>query len=131
MPATGAAPRAPARASVPDPASASPADGTDDVTSFLQAMGDVRRLEADGRIDAPPPTVAAPRVVTVDEEAEALTVLSDLVSGTGGFDISDSTEYVEGSVVGLDARILRRLRHGEFPYHATLDLHGMAASVAR
>ena len=123
--------RAPLGPPVADSRSAPAADGADDMTSFLQAMADVRRLEPDRRIDAPPPAVGAPRVVTVDEEAEALAVLSDLVSGAGGFDISDSTEYVEGSVVGLDARILRRLRHGEFPYQATLDLHGMAASVAR
>jgi len=118
---------APARAS--EPRDDAPAE--DDGASFLRAMADVRRLEANARIDAPPPAVGVPRIATVDDEAEALATLSDLVSGTGGFDISDSAEYLEGSVVGLDARILRRLRHGEFPYQATLDLHGMAVSVAQ
>jgi hypothetical protein len=47
---------------------------------------------------------ATPRTV-VDEDAEALAVLSDLVAGNGDFDISDSTEYVEGAVVGFDPRV--------------------------
>ena len=116
-----------------EPAAVDPAGAREDeLTSFLRAVGDVRRIDHEGRIDAPPPAVAASaRVVAIDEEAEALAALSDLVSGAGGFDISDSSEYVEGAVAGLDARILRRLRHGEFPYHAMLDLHGMTAPAAR
>ena len=110
---------------------AADAAAEDDVTSFLRAVADVRRLDGDARIDAPSPAVAAAPRAAIDEEAEALAALSDLVSGAGGFDISDSTEYLEGSVVGLDPRILRRLRHGEFPYHAILDLHGMSAAAAR
>ncbi len=104
--------------------------GEDEVTSFLRAMADVRRLETDTRVDAPAPALSATRV-QIDEEAEALAVLSDLVSGSGAFDISDSTEYVEGAIVGLDPRILRRLRGGEFAYQSSLDLHGMTAAAAR
>ena len=61
----------------------------------------------------------------------ALAVLSDLVAGNGDFDISDSTEYVEGAVVGFDPRVLKRLRRGEFAYQAMIDLHGMSAAAAR
>lgn len=93
-------------------------------------MADVRPLRADSRIDAPAPAASTVRTV-VDEDAEALAELSELVTGTGHFDISDSTEYVEGAVVGLDPRILRRLRRGEFAYQAMIDLHGMSAAAAR
>jgi DNA-nicking Smr family endonuclease len=93
-------------------------------------MADVRRLDRETRVDAPAPSTETVRR-PVDEDAEALAVLSDLVTGNGDFDISDSSEYVEGAVVGLDPRILRRLRRGEFAYQAILDLHGMSAAAAR
>jgi DNA-nicking Smr family endonuclease len=102
----------------------------DDQTSFLRAMNDVRPIPREARVDAPPPARQTERV-RIDEEGEALAALSDLVARGRGFDISDSSEYVEGAVVGLDARILRRLRRGEFAYQATLDLHGMTAARAR
>jgi len=98
--------------------------------SFAAAMADVRRLRSDARVDAPAPAAHATRTV-IDEESEALAVLSDLVAGNGDFDISDSTEYVEGAVVGFDARVMKRLRRGEFAYQAMLDLHGMSAAAAR
>jgi DNA-nicking Smr family endonuclease len=93
-------------------------------------MADVKPIRADVRVDAPAPATLTVRT-TIDENAEALAVLSDLVTGSGDFDISDSTEYVEGAVVGLDPRILRRLRRGEFAYQAMIDLHGMSAAAAR
>jgi DNA-nicking Smr family endonuclease len=93
-------------------------------------MADVRPLRADSRVDAPAPATLTVRT-KIDEDAEALAELSDLVAGNGNFDISDSTEYVEGAVIGLDARILRRLRRGEFAYRAMIDLHGMSAAAAR
>lgn len=113
----------------PAPTSA-PADGDEDHASFARAMADVRRLPVEGRVEAPPPALTGRRE-PVSDEAEALAVLSDLVAGTGTFDVSDSAEYVEGAVVGLDPRILRRLRRGEFAYQTSVDLHGMSAAAAR
>jgi DNA-nicking Smr family endonuclease len=99
-------------------------------TAFAAAMADVRPLRADSRVDAPAPAALTTRA-KIDEDAETLAELSDLVAGNGHFDISDSTEYVEGAVFGLDPRILRRLRRGEFAYQAMIDLHGMSAATAR
>ena len=99
-------------------------------TSFVAAMADVRRFDDAARVDAPAPASQTVRM-PIDEDAETLAILSDLVTGNGHFDISDSTEYVEGAVVGLDPRILRRLRRGEFAYQAMIDLHGMSAPTAR
>jgi DNA-nicking Smr family endonuclease len=66
-----------------------------------------------------------------DPDAEALAELSDLVTGNGTFDIADSIELVEGAVAGLDRRLVRRLRAGDFAYQSFLDLHGMTAEEAR
>jgi len=125
-------PPKPRRAGAPTPAGAQPTaePPADDAASFAAAMADVRPLRSRSRVDAPAPTAFTTRTV-VDEDAEALAELAEIVAGTGHFDISDSTEYVEGTVVGLDPRILRRLRRGEFAYQAMIDLHGMSSAAAR
>ncbi len=119
-----------ARGRVRAPGKPAAVHGEDDATSFARAMADVRRLEADRRVDAPSPSLDVRRA-PVSEDAEALAALSEFVAGSGEFDVSDSTEYVEGAVVGLDPRILKRLRRGEFAYQAWVDLHGMSAATAR
>ena len=98
---------------------------------FRRAMEGVRPLprRADVRVDGPTPA-SRPRP-RVSEEAEALAELSDLVRGGTNFDVSDTREYVEGAIVGLDPRVLRRLRRGDFAWQAYVDLHGMVADQAR
>jgi len=81
------------------------------------------------RIEGPAPAGAARP--PVGEEAEALAALSDLARGAARFDISDTREYVEGAIVGLDPRVLRRLRRGDFAWQDHLDLHGMTSATAR
>jgi DNA-nicking Smr family endonuclease len=83
----------------------------------------------DARVEGPRPTTVARRPVS--EEAEALAALSDLVEGSARFDISDTREYVEGAIVGLDPRVLRRLRRGDYAWQAHLDLHGLTSEAAR
>jgi DNA-nicking Smr family endonuclease len=103
----------------------------DGLTAFLREMADVRQLDGAqrARVDSPAPAQQVRTVV--DADAEALAELSELVTGNGPFDISDSDEHVEGAVAGLDPRLLRRLRRGEFAYQAHLDLHGLTADEAR
>jgi len=102
----------------------------DDAQLFRRAMEGVAPLpRGPARVGGPPPA-ATPRP-PVSEEAEALAALSDLVAGTATFDVSDTREYVEGAIVGLDPRVLRRLRRGDFAWQAHLDLHGMTAEEAR
>ena len=81
------------------------------------------------RIDSPRPAAIPRRPVS--EAAEALAVLSDLVRGAAHFDITETREYVEGMVVGLDPRLVRRLRRGDFAWQSHVDLHGMTAAEAR
>src|SRR5262249_1760181 len=94
---------------------------------FASAMAGVGPLArgADRRVARPSP--AGGRRRPVSEEAEALAALSDLVGGSTHFDITDTREYVEGAIVGLDPRVLRRLRRGDYAWQAHLDLHGMTS----
>lgn len=95
-------------------------------------MRDVAPLDAADRERVPEarPSEAIERSPT-SEEAEALAALSDLVAGEVRFDVTDSVEFLEGAVVGLDPRLARRLRRGDFAWQAWIDLHGMAAAPAR
>src|SRR5206468_4154134 len=77
------------------------------------------------------PAPAGAARTPVSEEAEALAALSDLTRGATRFDITDTREYVEGAIVGLDPRVLRRLRRGDFAWQDHLDLHGMTSETAR
>jgi DNA-nicking Smr family endonuclease len=117
-----------ARPPVPPPA---PAPLPEEPDAFTRAMAGVVPLPrgSDARVDGPPPAGAGRRPVS--EEAEALALLSDLVEGGAHFDVSDTREYVEGAIVGLDPRVLRRLRRGDYAWQAHIDLHGMTAEEAR
>ena len=111
----------------PPPRPAAPAPEPD---PFAAAMEGVVPLPhgPDARVE-PRRSHAARRPVS--DEAEALAALSDLVGGAARFDISDTREYVEGAIVGLDPRILRRLRRGDYAWQHHLDLHGMTSDAAR
>ena len=103
----------------------------DAATLFRAAVADVAPLDsaARARVDGPAPASPARQITSPD--AEAVAELCDLVTGTAPFDISDSDEHLEGAMVGLDPRLLRRLRAGEFAYQAHMDLHGMTTAEAR
>lgn len=58
-------------------------------------------------------------------------MLADLVDGRTEFDIADSDEYIEGLAQGLDRRLMRKLRRGQFAVQAHLDLHGQTRAEAR
>jgi DNA-nicking Smr family endonuclease len=122
------APRARANSPARQPAPGPPAN---EATLFLDAVAGVKPLDARERERVAQPAPAFPNREVTHPDAEALAELYDLVAGTAPFDITDSDEYVEGAMVGLDPRLLRRLRRGEFAYQAHLDLHGMTSNEAR
>ncbi len=101
----------------------------DEATLLRQAFEGVRPL-ANSSVSRVPLEPAVSRSV-VSEDSEVLAQLSDLVSGQGAFDISETDEYVEGARVGIDPRILTRLRRGEFAVQDHIDLHGMIQPAAK
>ncbi len=117
----------------PAPPEAAPreAPAADDGSLFADAMSDVARLDSRRGPSLPPPVQQRRRRPVEDPDAEALAELSELVSGSGGFDITDTTEFLEGAVSGIDARLVRRLRRGDFAFRRHLDLHGLTVAQAR
>ncbi|MBN2343351.1 MAG: Smr/MutS family protein [Deltaproteobacteria bacterium] len=67
----------------------------------------------------------------VDDSELVMRELDELVHGRGHFDIADTDEYIEASINGLDKRIVKKLRKGEYSIQAHLDLHGMTRDEAR
>ena len=115
----------------PRPAPPPPAPRAQEPDLFAHAMEGVVPLprERAARIEGPAPAGAGR--APVGEEAEALAELSDLARGVARFDVTDTREYVEGAIVGLDPRVLRRLRRGDFAWQDHLDLHSMTSATAR
>jgi DNA-nicking Smr family endonuclease len=102
----------------------------DDSNLFEREMTGVRPLSGTARSRVAPLPPAPPERAITDPDAEALAELSDLVAGDGPFDFANSVEFVEGAVAGLDRRLVRRLRSGDFAFQSHLDLHGMTAAEA-
>jgi DNA-nicking Smr family endonuclease len=101
----------------------------DDEALFQEALEGVRPMSGirGARITVEPTVVRN----IVSEDAEVLAALSDLVSGQGTFELTETDEYLEGARVGLDPRLVTRLRRGDFSMQAHIDLHGMIQVDAR
>jgi len=101
---------------------------SDDDAAFAEAMAGIAKLERTQRTQQPSFREPVPLSA---REREVMRELDAIVSGEAPFDMRDSEEVMEGSVPGLDPRVLRRLRRGEFTPQADLDLHGCDAETAR
>ena len=101
----------------------------DEGAILREAYAGVRRF--DNNSGHRMPVVPEVHRAVVSEEAEVLAALSDLVSGVGAFDLTETEEYIEGARVGLDPRLVSRLRRGEFAIQGHIDLHGMIQPDAK
>jgi DNA-nicking Smr family endonuclease len=123
-------PAAASPVAAPKPKEAAPAS---DAQLFADEMHGVAPLVPDprGRLGAPNPSPRPPISRRAADEAEAYAMLADLVEGQGAFDIADTDEYIEGLAPGIDRRLLRQLKRGDYAIQAHLDLHGMTQEEAR
>jgi DNA-nicking Smr family endonuclease len=99
----------------------------DEAALFYSAMDGVQQMTHRG--EAPAPNPRLPEII--DENAEALAQLSELVAGQGDFAFSETGEYIEGAGPGIDRNLLRSLRRGDFSIQGQLDLHGMTQAAAK
>jgi len=101
-----------------------------DADLWASATAGIERL-APGPDRAEPPAPSPASEPFWHPDLEALKALEALVSGEAPFDLSDSDEFIEGRVPGLDRAILRRLRRGDFSVQGHIDLHGMTRDEAK
>lgn len=85
---------------------------------FLKAAAGASPLSGAGRAMPRKPSLGAP-------PALGQMSLQDFMEGRLEFAISNTDEYFEGRVVGLDELTMNKLRQGEFSPEAHLDLHGL------
>lgn len=64
-------------------------------------------------------------------EEDALAHLRSLVAGGAKFEVTDDGAHVEGRRHETLPELVRKLRRGQFPIDARLDLHGMIAEEAK
>jgi DNA-nicking Smr family endonuclease len=112
--------------SAPDmPATGKPT--TDDIDLFRRSIGPVRRLRGDKIYPAtkhPPPR---PRVATDDVRLPDVPDYPQEFRGRG----VSAGEALYYARTGLQHRLLQRLRRGQLPSEAELDLHGMTTAEAQ
>lgn len=90
---------------------------------FLEAARGASPLSGGGRDLPRKPRLGAP-------PALGQMSLQDFMEGRLEFAISNTDEYLEGHVVGLDEPTMNKLRQGEFSPEAHLDLHGLNSMQA-
>jgi DNA-nicking Smr family endonuclease len=120
------APTPPPRPAPPRPSKAARASA-DDEALFLLAMEDVSRLPSRPGVEERP----MPSIQRVDEDAEALARLAELVATGEGLDLADTDEYAEGLARGVDPSLLVGLRRGDYSVQGHVDLHGLGAEAAK
>jgi DNA-nicking Smr family endonuclease len=114
---------------LPPPRESPPREPSDD-DLWVTATEGVAPLEHGAGLAGPPrPTPASEPFWHPD--LDAIRELEALVSGEAPFDLSDSDEFIEGRVPGLDTGIVRRLRRGEYAVQGHIDLHGMTRDEAK
>jgi DNA-nicking Smr family endonuclease len=121
------------RKASPPPAPAAPASAPQMFTEdelWAQATAGVRQVDP-GAGHAPPPAPPPASGAIWDPELEAVDALRALISGDAPFDISDTDEFIEGRVAGIDPAIVAKLRRGEFAVQGYVDLHGMTREQAK
>jgi DNA-nicking Smr family endonuclease len=130
-----AAPRAvppPAAPSEPTPAAPPPPPPREasEAELWASATSGVRPVDRGPGTVAPPAPRSAPEAFW-DPDLEAVDALRALVSGDAPFDLSDTDEFIEGRVAGLDHHLVRKLRRGDFAVQGHVDLHGMTRDEAK
>ncbi len=103
----------------------------EDAALFLESVGEVAPVRRPIARVGPTQPRSVDEVRIPTEEAESLARLAELVSAEGEFELSDSDDFIEGSVKGFDLRVMRKLRTGDFSSQANLDLHGLTREEAK
>jgi DNA-nicking Smr family endonuclease len=122
--------KAPAPRPAPAPSRKS-SEPEDEAELFRQAVGEVAPVRSKAGLAPPKTPPSAAELKIISAELEAMTQLSELVTQEGPIDLADSDEFVEGSAPGLDQRVLRNLRAGDYSVQAHLDLHGLTKVEAK
>ena len=98
---------------------------------FSEAMTGVIPISSEKGKKVPPSgKTKKPAHSLSDNDNEVITHLHNLVAGSIDMDFTFSDEYMEGSIIGVNKNIMRKLKRGKFPVQAHMDLHGLTKKDA-
>ncbi|NLD39392.1 MAG: DNA mismatch repair protein MutS [Desulfatiglans sp.] len=98
---------------------------------FINAMSDVSPISAPkGEKVAPSGKTKKPAHKVSDGDDEVIAHLQSLVAGSIDMDFTFSDEYMEGAISGIGRNTMRKLKRGELPVQAHIDLHGLTKKDA-
>ncbi len=102
---------------------------------FIEAMEGVipipRDKCAEGFFQTRNPETRLPEDSEKKEDAETLSKLKSLVKNGTGFNILETSEYIEGTGYNVHPEFARRLHQGVYSIQAHVDLHRLDAHDAR
>ncbi|MBK7401645.1 MAG: Smr/MutS family protein [Myxococcales bacterium] len=102
---------------------------------YRRMMAGVVPLGGDGhgRLSTAVPKAVAPKPATParDPDEDVRDQLLNLVEGAARFEVTDDGRRLEGHRLDLGEAAMRRLRRGELPIDARIDLHGKRAEEAK
>ena len=106
-------------------------ENDNEYSSFQTAMSGVIPLKEQKKIISKQPdiNIRSPHKA-FNDEMETIIQLTELIDGKGFFDITTMGEYIEGCCPGLDKKVMKALKQGEFPIQANIDLHGSNSEEA-
>lgn len=96
----------------------------DDEVLFLGAMTGVIPLDRGGRDVAAPPAATQPNM---PEPKSFARLAGECIE----FEMEHTQEFISGQIKGLDFKIFRKLRSGQYSMQGRLDLHGMNTAQAK
>jgi DNA-nicking Smr family endonuclease len=103
----------------------------DDDGFFKNAMSDVTPIsDQKGEKVEPSGKTKRPAHKVSDGEEEVIAHLQNLVAGSIDMDFSFSDEYIEGAISGIGRNTMKKLKRGELPVQAHIDLHGLTKKDA-
>ena len=113
----------------------------DEMLTFERLMSGVTPLDAEGARRVPKSETEVESGLAKfarthgakqqEADQEALARLHALVEEGSRFEVQDDGRRIEGRRRGVDGGQVRRMRHGELPVDATIDLHGMRVDEAK
>jgi DNA-nicking Smr family endonuclease len=106
-------------------------DLEDEMGFFFDAMAGVIPLPEDKKRSVHGlGSRAKPIRLPTDESRQVMEQLQGLVRGSVELDITFSDEYIEGAVQGFSRKLMKKLKRGELPVQAHIDLHGLTKQDA-
>ena len=98
---------------------------------FEAAMADVSPINKENIFQCEVPNYSDSCSDHIDTIEETVAALEDLILYGKGFDVENTSEYIEGTGPDICREVIKRLHQGKFSIQGFIDLHGLNVTEAR